>query len=242
MSFYQSIAPYYDYIFPPSEAQLAFVKDETGGLENKRILEAGCGTGNLARMLASRGAYVEGIDLDDEMVRKAREKSAGMHNVQFRQLDILHIDDVWPASYFNTIVSLGNTLVHLSGVPEITSFFEKVHQLLKPGGQLLVQVIHYDRILEQEIEGLPTIENEQIRFERHYDFVESAASIDFRTVLTVKATGEEFHNVVRLFPVRREQLVRALKNAGFSDVHFQGNFKGDPLSGNSVPLIFSARS
>ncbi|MFW5889837.1 MAG: class I SAM-dependent methyltransferase [Marinilabiliaceae bacterium] len=242
MSFYQSIAPYYDYIFPPSEAQLAFVKKETGGWENKRILEAGCGTGNLARMLTRQGAKVEGIDLDGEMIGKAREKSGGMQNVQFRQLDILDVDEVWPASYFHSIVSFGNTLVHLSGLSEMASFFEKARKLLKPGGRLLVQIIHYDRILDQKIEGLPTIENEHIRFERFYDFVENGSKINFRTVLTVKATGDEICNEVRLYPVRREQLRRALTSAGFSDIRFLGNFNGDSLTENSVPLIFTAKN
>ncbi len=242
MTFYQSIAPYYDYIFPPSEAQLAFVKKETGELENQRILEAGCGTGNLARMLVRQGAQVEGVDLDDEMIRKAQEQSAGMENLNFRQLDILNIDETWPASAFNSIVSFGNTLVHLPGLPEIASFFEKVRYLLKPEGQFLVQIINYDRILDQQIERLPTIENEHIRFERYYDFVEDGTRIDFRTLLTVKETGDTLHNVVRLFPVRRAQLIRALQNAGFSDIRFRGNFQGDPLTDDSVPLIFAARN
>jgi 2-polyprenyl-3-methyl-5-hydroxy-6-metoxy-1,4-benzoquinol methylase len=39
-----------------------------------RAVDLGCGTGTLARMLASRGAGVTGVDPDPEMLRVARSK------------------------------------------------------------------------------------------------------------------------------------------------------------------------
>jgi glycine/sarcosine N-methyltransferase len=242
MPFYQSIAPYYDYIFPPSEAQVAFVSGQLGSLNARSILEAGCGTGNLALALAHRRAIVEGIDLDEEMIDRAMEKSHRRDQLNFRTLNILNLSQEWPSSFFDAVVSFGNTLVHLPGVNKVMDFFAESRKVLKPGGRLMVQIINYDRILDNKIKGLATIENDDICFERYYDITNPGEIIDFRTVLTVKKTGEVMQNVVALYPLRKKEIEAALQEVGFDDVHFFGSFTGDVMTENSVPLIFTAKA
>jgi SAM-dependent methyltransferase len=55
------------YILDPAHLQLL------GEVAGKRLLDAGCGEGRLARMLAERGASVVGIDFSQRMVELARE-------------------------------------------------------------------------------------------------------------------------------------------------------------------------
>ena len=241
MSFYQSIAPYYDFIFPSSPMQVRFVESVTGKPANKRILEAGCGTGNLALQLAGEGAFVDGIDIDSEMIAYAREKSGDVPQVRFSPYDILKISEKWASSSFDAVVSFGNTIVHLNDLGQVKLFFSEVMTVLKPGGFLMVQIINYDRILDQQIEGLETIENEEIRFERFYDLDEPGGKINFRTCLKIKKTGQEINNVVSLLPVRKNQIDTFLKDSGFTDIQFYSNFAGDGFSEESVPLVFSAR-
>ncbi|WP_010663950.1 class I SAM-dependent methyltransferase [Marinilabilia salmonicolor] len=241
MSFYQSIAPYYDYIFPPSAMQVAFINSKMGGVRSKQILEAGCGTGNLALKLAEQKVLVEGIDLDPEMVSAAREKAGASENVRFTQMDILKLSEKWPPNTFDAVVSFGNTLVHLIDKQQIRQFFLNAKDVLKPDGMLMVQIIHYDRILDQEIGGLPTIDNDEIRFERFYDFNESEDVVDFRTFLTVKKSGKEIRNSVKLLPLRKGQTERLLQECGFKNIRFYGSFKEDDLTSDSVPLIFTAQ-
>ncbi|WP_291857841.1 bifunctional 2-polyprenyl-6-hydroxyphenol methylase/3-demethylubiquinol 3-O-methyltransferase UbiG [Marinilabilia sp.] len=241
MSFYKSISPFYDYIFPPAPLQVNFINRVAGNIAGKRILEAGCGTGNLALQLVEQGAMVEGIDLDPEMIAFAQEKAVRKENVRFSVLDVLKINEKWEASIFDAVVSFGNTLVHLNDLEQVSQLFLNVWAVLKPGSSVIVQIINYDRIFDKQIQGLPTIENDEIKFERFYDFNDSAASIDFRTILKVKQSGEEICNVVKLLPLRRQQLETLLKNCGFENVLFYGNFKGETLSMDSVPLIVSAQ-
>ncbi|WP_409342010.1 class I SAM-dependent methyltransferase [Paenibacillus sp. MBLB4367] len=49
-----------------------------GPLEEKRILDLGCGTGDLAQRLAEGGAFVYGIDASPEMIARARNKYPGL--------------------------------------------------------------------------------------------------------------------------------------------------------------------
>jgi len=241
MSFYKSIAPFYDYIFPPSPLQVKFIERISGNIEGIRILEVGGGTGNLAMLLGEQGAQVDAIDLDEEMIAYARKKAEGMEGINFFGMDMLDISKKWESNSFDTVVSFGNTIVHLDDLLQIRSFFSMAKEVIKSGGHLIVQMINYDRILDQQVEGLPAIENEEIKFQRFYDFHKSQNKIDFRTHLKIKETDEEIKNVVKLFPLRKRQIEDLLGECGYKDIRFYGSFSGQPLSEESIPLIFSAR-
>lgn len=47
------------------------------GIEDGLVLDLGCGTGTLTRMLASRGYDMIGIDISEEMLEAARGEEAG---------------------------------------------------------------------------------------------------------------------------------------------------------------------
>jgi SAM-dependent methyltransferase len=50
-----------------------------GNVEGKRLLDAGCGEGRLARLLAERGAQVSGIDIVPGLVELARSVDSAKH-------------------------------------------------------------------------------------------------------------------------------------------------------------------
>ncbi|WP_439574794.1 magnesium protoporphyrin IX methyltransferase [Phreatobacter sp.] len=61
-------------------------------LSGRRILDAGCGTGALAMEAAQRGADVVAVDLSPQLVRLARERTAGLAGtgrITFRVGDLL---------------------------------------------------------------------------------------------------------------------------------------------------------
>lgn len=69
-----------------------------------RILDAGCGTGRLAVELERRGHTVTAIDLDPDMVDKARLKSA---SITWMVGDLASVDIV---ERFDIVVMIGNIL------------------------------------------------------------------------------------------------------------------------------------
>ncbi|MFZ9864038.1 MAG: class I SAM-dependent DNA methyltransferase [Ilumatobacteraceae bacterium] len=81
------------------------------GAEGPRVchvLDAGCGTGRLAVELERRGHIVTAIDLDPDMVDRARAKSSA---IRWLVGDLAKLDDVIDADDgYNVIVMAGNIL------------------------------------------------------------------------------------------------------------------------------------
>lgn len=238
MSFYQSIADYYEEIFPLNRAQPEFIQMAFGSSEKLSLLDVGCGTGSLSIELDKIFKAVTAIDLDKAMLKKAIKKDPG--KINWKVMDMLKIENEFGKNAFNAVVCFGNTLVHLSDSDQILDFLKQTRSVLKSNGKFLFQIINYDRIIDRYIDGLPTIENQFIRFTRKYDFHHSTNSLDFRTTMLIKETGKEISNIIKLYPIRRSEIDELLERAGFSSWQYFGNFKRERLTGYSQPLICEA--
>lgn len=238
MSFYQSISEHYEQIFPLNKIQIEFIKKSLHNFANSSVLDIGCGTGNLSLELAKLFSQVTAIDLDEAMLKRAIIKN--VNGVEFLKMNMLDIEKTFSQNAFDAVICFGNTLVHLNGTNEILDFFKQAKNILKEDGKLLFQMINYDRIIDHKVQGLPTIENEQIKFERNYTYKIEQNRVDFETILTVKNTGQLIQNTIVLYPLRKDEILKHLKVAGFEDVQFYGNFKSDTFAIDSIPLVVKA--
>jgi SAM-dependent methyltransferase len=96
----------------------------------EQALEIGCGTGALARQLATRSRTVIALDLSSAMIRVARSRSSRFHNLEFLKADVTKWN--FPQSHFDFICSIA-TLHHL----EQRDLLVKIKAALKPGGVLV---------------------------------------------------------------------------------------------------------
>ena len=85
------------------EHHLRFVPVRTGA----RVLDAGCGSGSMARLFAARHphAQVTGVDLCADYLAYARERAAreGLRNLDFREGDIFRLP--FPGATFDVVWS-----------------------------------------------------------------------------------------------------------------------------------------
>ena len=100
-----------------------------------RVLDAGCGSGQLALALAARGARVTAVDLSPEMIRRARRhaEARGL-SVTWRTGAIDQLTE--PLAVYDAILAR----VVLQFVPNVPATLRAFRRVLKPGGRLLASV------------------------------------------------------------------------------------------------------
>lgn len=248
MELYRAISDNYDDIFPLDPDQVDFVAARLplGG----RILDSGCAAGSLAYALAARGFRATGIDVSQRLiaraVRKARaaegaeastDEARGAGAPDFKLMDMNVAAFNFPQVSFDAVLCLGNTLPHLRGPAEIGHCLSGFRKLLKPGGLLLVQTVDFEKVAELGLGGLPTIENEAVRFERRYLSLEPGTAFDFETRLWIKPAPDPISGSARLYALGAAELDGLLERAGFPSRERFPSFGGSP---GNVPLVIIA--
>lgn len=236
--FYTSISKHYSEIFPYNPAQLKFVTNKLSDLSKKQILDIGCATGELAYQLVQSGAEVTGIDLNEDLLAQAISNKQHP-NLRFQNGNMLELKEDFNSDEFDAVLCFGNTLVHLQSAEQIFEMLDGAYSILKPGGQLLLQILNYDYICSEPVEKLPLIETDNIKFIRGYNFSEKSDLIGFKTDLEIKAENQTVSNETPLLALKSEELKALLQKAGFKDTRLYANFKQDAFGGKHIPLVVS---
>lgn len=130
------------FIRPGAEeaAWQAVLRRHLPDVDRPNVLELGCGTGLITLQLIKAGAEVTAVDLGERMLGRAREKvAASFPEVRFLFADAE--DPFLAGEDFDAIVCR-----HLVWtLPDPASAFRRWHDLLKPGGKVLIFDHHADR-------------------------------------------------------------------------------------------------
>jgi SAM-dependent methyltransferase len=113
--------------------QRAFI--EAGDAIHGRVLDAGCGTGDLALWLAERGCTVTGVDFLEQPLAAARGKAAerGLA-ANFLQMDARAIGEI--PERFDAVTDCG--LFHTFDDEGRAAYVAALEKLLEPGARLFV--------------------------------------------------------------------------------------------------------
>ncbi len=231
MAFYESLAPFYDEIFPVNETACSFL---LSFFENAEVvLDVGAGTGNMAMALAQKGLKVVAAEPDEAMAEYIRQKALRSNvSIPVHIKSMQEINQI--PDQVNGMYCIGNTLPHLNNQKELEYFIRKCYEKLDSGERFILQLVNYEKVLSAvEDFSFPVIQKGGITFTRQYRLEKD--KIIFTTHLTVN--GDNFSNSIPLFPVTSSQLLPLLQEAGFKVEQVYGNFVCQDYSKHSPALI-----
>ena len=243
MAFYEEISKYYDIIFNKDETTADFLKKHLSN--SNRVLDLACGTGTYSIEIAKGGHSVIGIDLDKAMIDKAKAKAeavgGGALDINFYAEDMRKFKALSGEGLYDVIFCVGNSLVHLNNRGEILQLFKDIYDSLKEAGWMIIQIINYDRILNNNITSLPVIkrDSEGVQFIRNYSktLEESIISFDTQLIVSNESGEKSYKNSVPLLALRSDEIIRLAESAGFSNNQLFGSFDGSDYKEDSYALI-----
>ena len=108
-------------------------------LNQKRVLDVGCGGGILADSMARKGADVTGIDLASKSLRVAQLHAleTGTPSIQYREVSVEALAQEQPSSF--DVVTCMEMLEH---VPDPSSVVRACAELVKPDGWVFFSTLH----------------------------------------------------------------------------------------------------
>ena len=215
----------------------------------RRVLDLGCGTGEHARMLASQGFTVVGVDASDAMLARARQHSSE-GNPSYVLGDVSDVGSL-VSGEFGGAICLGNTLPHVTTAADLDRLVHGLRERLLSGAPLLIQLLNYERIFAKTQRALPTNvmpEGEgDLVLVRLMDPRPDGQVIFTPAVCRYRPEADQPLELlsarsVRLRGWRRPELETALQRGGFASIELYGTIDGGPYAApESADLILVAR-
>ena len=144
-SFYDALAYYYDQMQSDMDCNevasyvISLIEKHypQRSLPRLSILDLGCGTGQVAKLIAAKGALVTGMDNSPEMLTAASGNDDGGKVIWVLQ-DITEFELPQKQDVF---LSLTDTLDHIMDEDVLRRLFRNVKDYLNPGGLFIFDVI-----------------------------------------------------------------------------------------------------
>jgi ubiquinone/menaquinone biosynthesis C-methylase UbiE len=232
-------------------SQLARESNARGG----SVLEVACGTGRVTLRLAQDGVDIVGADIDEEMLKVARQKSEGIPHLLWVQADMRTLD---LGRTFSLIIIPGHAFQFMLTPEDQVKALETFKRHLEPHGTLIVHLDHQDvdwlGDLLRDLRG----KFEQGREVRHPEtnrLIRTSHAWTYeRSTQTAKVVArweeidkdgsilERWERKPRVlhcvFPFEMEHL---LARVGFEERTVYGDFFRSPLRESSSQMIWMAR-
>ncbi len=245
MTLYDELAGEYDELMGQAQRTAAaeqFVAKLLGMRDVSSAIDVACGTGLYAMALADAGVATVGADISANMLAQAKLKAAGRH-IQWIEAAM---QDLAPRvdKQHDAVICMGNSLPHLLADEDFDAALAGFRKMLAPGGTLVLHVLNYDAILEQQDRLVGANRSGELEFVRFYDFLPDGL-LQFN-VLRLQWSGADCSQSLQstiLRPYRHDELRTALTRHGYADVAAFGNLRMGPFDqATSGSLVMVARA
>jgi ubiquinone/menaquinone biosynthesis C-methylase UbiE len=201
------------------------------------VLDAACGYGRHARVLAEAGYRVVGLDRSPVLLGEARRRSNDDEWPRWVEGD--YRDLPFDAGSFDAVVNLFTSFGFFGDQGELQALRE-FRRVLRPGRALVLEAMHRDRLVsvlqERTWDELP--DGAVLLERRAFDSVSGILEV-VHTYRPEK--GEPTGVTYRLRVYTPGELADMARTAGFAEVEFYGDPERGPLSRESR-LVLVARA
>ncbi|BAQ11510.1 methyltransferase [Bacillus sp. OxB-1] len=244
MKAYSDFAAIYDELMTdiPYDSYVDFLDLALGGLEGKRVLDIGCGTGLLSLKFAGHGSEVTGIDVSANMLEMAKERAATLSlPVEFIQQ---RMEELEGFQQFDAAIIAIDSLNYVTQQSAVEETFRRIYASLKKGGILLFDVHSTYKMDEIFLEGPFTYDDGRIAYIWETEMGEAPHSIQSELAFFVEQEKGLYHRFneeheQRTFPVN--EYVEMLTDAGFSIERIFADWEDEPPVEDSERIFFQVR-
>ncbi|NOU85267.1 methyltransferase domain-containing protein [Paenibacillus sp. LMG 31460] len=249
---YEKFAYTYDRLMNsmPYEDWLRFVKEsfDRFGMKPSTIVDLGCGTGNLTIPLAVEGYQLTGIDLSEDMLAVAEQKT-GKYKSQLRggaihwvQQDLREWD---LGEQVDVALSICDSLNYLLEEEDIVDAFRQTFKGLKPGGLFLFDV-HTPEQLFAYADSQPFFLNEDdVAYIWTSELDDERVQIEHELTIFVKDSGKDTFRRIDETHLQRAYSLQWLKEmllaVGFTEVHMAADFTWEQPTSMTERAFFIAK-
>lgn len=259
MEAYSSFAQVYDLFMDNvpyeewSEYVIALLKEEK--IEDGLVLDLGCGTGKMTRLLAAAGYDMIGLDNSEEMLEIAREYDYGemcqeelsIEDTDERRKILYLLQDMREFELYGTVravISICDSMNYLLEEEDLLQVFKLVNNYLDPGGIFIfdmntrykyANMLGETTIAENREEGSFIWEN---FFDEEEDINQYDLTLFIREEDDRYSKYEETH-YQRVYDL--ELVKRLLKEAGMEFVAAYDAFTKNPIREDSERIYILAR-
>ncbi|MCL1948481.1 MAG: class I SAM-dependent methyltransferase [Turicibacter sp.] len=238
---YHAFSYYYDILMQDVPYYKWVAKTKKHLPIGSHILDVGCGTGTLSLLLAKEGYQVTGVDLSEDMLALAHEKSiaAGIP-INFVHQDMSRMTGF---SGFDGAVIYVDSLNYLQKDTEVFQTFRQLYESLNEGGILIFDVHSLLKVTETFHDYLYADTDPALTYIWHVGVGRYPYSIIheltfFKKTETGYARFQEIHEQ-RTFAI--EEYAGWLEDAGFSILEISADFLDGPVREDAERVIFVAK-
>lgn len=219
---YANFASIYDNLMQdiPYEKWVSYIKKiiEMEGANPQKVLELGCGTGNVSLPMASLGYEVTALDLSPDMLAVAEQKArnAGLNinlvNQDMREMNL-------PQS-FDMVLSMCDSLNYLTEEGDLQKVFGLVHKQLKEKGLFIFDLNSYYKISHIFGNETYTLTDDEISYiwENSFDEATGICEMDLTFFLREGQLYKRFKEIHRERGYQIDRVVSYLESAGFHQI------------------------
>lgn len=244
MDAYTSFASVYDLFMDnvPYEEWCAFLCKILAqhGITDGPVLDLGCGTGKMTRLMSEQGYDMTGIDNAAEMLQIAAMEPGEVPILYLLQdMQDLELDGCVRAVY-----SVCDCVNYVLDEEDLQQAFSRVHEYLEEDGVFIFDVntsYKYTKLLAENTFAESRDEGSFI-WDNYYDEEERINEYDLTLFIP---EGDELYRRYTETHYQRnyetETLLKLLKNAGFTDICVYDDYTDAPLCETSERAVFVAK-